>query len=211
MHFCEELTCGLLVQPANAVSSLAFCLVGAWLFTLQPKRNVLWLFPLTSVLVGITSFLYHASWTFFFQVFDLSSMFMLSSLLLSFNAWRLGWIAERRLPALYAGLLAASIAVLLAVRGRSGEWIFAAEVTGVLVSEAALARTRRETRYGAYGWAAAFFFTAFAVWQLDIREIVCSASNHWLQGHAAWHVLNSACFYFLWRFYGQFVPETAAA
>jgi hypothetical protein len=206
MHFCEELRCGLLVQPANAVSSLAFVAVGLYLFRLIPRRSVFALFPVSAVLVGITSFLYHASWTFFFQVFDVSSMFMLSCLLLSFNARRLGLATTRRLPLVYAGLLAASIAALLTFRGRSGEWLFGGEVVAYLFTEAALFRNRPGTDYRFFVWTFGTFAAAFAIWILDVREIVCDPRNHFLQGHAVWHVLNSFCFYFLYRFYRQF-PE----
>ena len=119
MHFCEELTHGLLVQPANAISSLSFCVVGVYLWRIVRERNILLLFPISAVLVGITSFLYHASWTFFFQVFDVSSMFMLSCLLLSFNAWRLKLITEERLPYAYVALLAVSIAGMITLKGKA--------------------------------------------------------------------------------------------
>jgi hypothetical protein len=210
MHFCEELVCGPLVQPANAVSSLAFVFVGLHLFRQERRRSILTLFPASAVLVGVTSFLYHASWTFFFQVFDVSSMFMLSCLLLSFNAWRLGLVAERSLVRLYVALLAVSIAALLTARGRSGEWLFAAEVAGVVLSEAVLARTRTGTRYADFARAAALFGAAFAIWILDVRGILCAPANHYLQGHAVWHVLNAFCFVYLRRFYSQFLPESSA-
>ena len=54
------------------------------------------------------------------------------------------------------------------------------------------------------------FLLAFGIWILDVKEIVCDAKNHFLQGHAVWHVLNAFCFYFLYRFYRQFQPERAA-
>src|ERR1700751_1697672 len=113
MSFCEALTPGPLAQPANAVSSLAFCAVGLSLYRTMKERNALLLFPISAFLVGITSFLYHASWTFFFQVFDVSSMFMLSFLLISFNAARLGYVAPQRLSAFYVGLVSLSIAIMV--------------------------------------------------------------------------------------------------
>ena len=207
MHFCEELTHGLLVQPANAISSLAFVVVGLYLWRIVRDKNMFLLFPISAVLVGITSFLYHASWTFFFQVFDVSSMFMLSCLLLSFNAWRLKLLTDRQLPFCYVGILAVSIASMIIVKGKSGEWIFAAEVAVVAASEAVLARRRTGTRYEQFIWALGTFLLAFGIWILDVKEIVCDAKNHFLQGHAVWHVLNAFCFYFLYRFYRQFRPE----
>jgi len=211
MYFCEELRCGLLVQPANAISSLAFVAVGLYLFRLIPRRSLFTLFPVSAVLVGITSFLYHASGTFFFQVFDVSSMYMLSCLLLSFNGWRLGLLTSRTLPFAYVGLLAASVAAMVALKGRSGEELFTAEVIAYLFSEAALRRRRPGTQYRFFFWSFGTFALAFAIWTLDVKKIVCAPRNHFLQGHAVWHVLNSFCYYFLYRFYLQFAPELEAS
>jgi hypothetical protein len=204
MHFCEALTRGPLAQPANAVSSLAFVAVGFYLFRIMPEKDVLLLFPISAVLVGITSFLYHASWTFFFQVFDVSSMFMLSCLLISFNAWRLGLLSRRRLPFAYSILLALSIAAMVTIRGKSGEYIFGVEVAVVAAFEAVLASRRLGTDYEHFLKAFGVFLAAYAIWLLDVHEIVCAPDNHFLQGHAVWHVLNAFCFYFLYRFYRQF-------
>lgn len=204
MHFCEELRCAAIVQPANAFSSLAFVAVGLALWRRGDRRPALTLFPVSAVLVGISSFLYHASWTFFFQVFDVSSMFMLSCLLLVFNARRLGLLTPARLPLAYVLLLTASIAALLTLRGRSGEWLFGGEVAVFLLSEAVLFRRETGTDYAFFVRGLATFAAAFAAWILDVREIVCDPRNHFLQGHALWHVLNSLCYWFLYRFYLQF-------
>lgn len=204
MHFCEALTPGPLAQPANAVSSLAFDVVGFYLLRLSTKKGVLLLFPISAILVGITSFLYHASWTFFFQVFDVSSMFMLSCLLLSFNAWRLCLVSRGRLPLVYLALLALSIAALVTLRGKSGEYLFGGEIAAVAVMEAVLASRRLGADYENFLKALGVFLAAYAIWLLDVHEIVCAPDNHFLQGHAAWHVLNAFCFYYLYRFYRQF-------
>jgi hypothetical protein len=204
MHFCEALTAGPLAQPANAVSSLSFVIVGLFLFRIVPPKSVLLLFPVSAVLVGITSFLYHASWTFFFQVFDVSSMFMLSCLLISFNAWRSKLVSRERLPVLYVALLALSIAALVTIRGKSGEYLFGVEIAVVAALEAILASRRSGTDYESFLKALGVFLAAYAIWLLDVHEIVCAPNNHWLQGHAVWHVLNAFCFYYLYRFYRQF-------
>lgn len=211
MHFCEALTRGPLAQPANAISSLAFVFVGLYLFRIVREKGIFLLFPVSAVLVGITSFLYHASWTFFFQVFDVSSMFMLSCLLLSFNAWRLELLSRRALPLVYAVLVVASAGAMVTLKGKSGEFIFGVEVAVVAASEAVLASRRTGTEYRFFVWALATFLGAFGIWLLDVKGIVCAPDDHVLQGHAVWHVLNAFCFYFLYRFYRQFLPAAESA
>lgn len=204
MSFCEALTPGPLAQPANAISSLMFCVVGLALYRSMKERNALLLFPISAFLVGITSFLYHASWTFFFQVFDVSSMFMLSCLLIAFNAARLGYVEPKRLSAFYVGLVALSIAIMVTLRGHTGEYLFGVEVGVVAILETLLARRVSGTDYKPFLQAFGIFLLAYAIWLLDVHRIVCAENNHYLQGHAVWHVLNAFCFVYLYRFYRQF-------
>jgi hypothetical protein len=209
MHFCEELRCGTwLVQPANAISNISFVFVGIYLLSLiKNKKSIYLLFPISAILVGITSFLYHASWTFFFQVFDVSSMFMLSCLLLSFNLWRLKIIQEKSLPMTYAALVVASALSMIIIKGKWGEILFAIEVIVLLFSEIYLSRKIKGTHYANFLKALGTFVLAFTIWTLDVKEIVCVKDNHILQGHALWHILNSICFIFLYKFYAQFKKE----
>jgi hypothetical protein len=209
MHFCEELLCGSwLVQPANAISNISFVLVGIYLLSLiKNKKSIYILFPISAILVGITSFLYHASWTFFFQIFDVSSMFMLSCLLLSFNLWRLGIIKERFLALIYVALVLASALSMIVIKGQWGEILFAIEVIILLASELYLSRKVQGTHYFNFLMALGTFALAFTIWSLDVKEIVCLKDNHILQGHALWHILNSICFIFLYKFYKQFKSQ----
>ena len=209
MHFCEELVCGSwLVQPANAISSLSFCLVSFYLLSvIKNKKSIYLLFPISSFLVGITSFLYHASWTFFFQVFDVSSMYMLSCLLLSFNLWRLKIIQEKTIPLAYAALVIGSALSMVIIKGQWGEILFALEVIALILMEIRLSRTQEGTRYNDFVKAFVIFAVAFGIWGLDVKEVVCLKDNHVLQGHAVWHILDSLCFIFLYRFYKQFKNE----
>jgi len=212
MHFCEELVCGSwLVQPANAISNISFVIVGLYLLKLiRNKKSIYLLFPVSAILVGITSFLYHASWTFFFQVFDVSSMFMLSCLLLAFNVWRLGFIKEKMLPLIYALMVLASALSMIIIKGQWGEILFAIEVIILLISEIYLAKRTQGTNYSNFFKALGIFAVAFTIWSLDVKEIVCIKDNHILQGHAVWHILNSLCFIFLYKFYSQFKSDKPA-
>ncbi|NDG85470.1 MAG: hypothetical protein EBX52_10615, partial [Proteobacteria bacterium] len=57
----------------------------------------------------------------------------------------------------------------------------------------------------------AWFFASFACIALaatssalDLKRIACDPSNHWLQGHALWHVLGSAALFFSFLHHRQF-------
>ena len=131
-------------------------------------------------------------------------MFMLSCLLISFNTVRLGVVGRKQLAILYVVLLALSITAMVTIRGKSGEYIFGAEVAIIAAMEAVLASRRLGTDYEHFLKALGVFLAAYVIWLLDVHEIICAPNNHLLQGHAIWHVLNAFCFYFLYRFYRQF-------
>ena len=44
-----------------------------------------------------------------------------------------------------------------------------------------------------------FFSVAFTFWLLDVKKILCWPDNHFLTGHAIWHLLAAAAIwvYFL--------------
>ncbi|RMF19179.1 MAG: hypothetical protein D6761_00995, partial [Candidatus Dadabacteria bacterium] len=48
------------------------------------------------------------------------------------------------------------------------------------------------------------FLLSLLFWILDITGLVCDPDNHWLQGHALWHITNSTCLYWMYRYGSQF-------
>src|SRR4051812_47615397 len=84
IDFCERNLCGWLVEPANAVSSLAFCAVGIYLLKRARKdktRGSLGLVGLFSILIGVFSFLFHATMTGWGNFLDLTSMCVLGAVM----------------------------------------------------------------------------------------------------------------------------------
>ena len=37
----------------------------------------------------------------------------------------------------------------------------------------------------------------------DVSRVFCDPTNHWLQGHAIWHLLSAASLYVLFVFYRE--------
>lgn len=214
MHFNEELTYGFLVQPSNALTNIAYVLVGLIMIIVyrrEKNRALLTAFSASAVLVGVSSFLYHASNTFFFQVFDLSSMYLLSSLLLVLNVYRLTGVSGMKTGAfLFSGVFLVSLTLLLVIQGRVGAVIFGIEIAAVLALELVigLKGKRKRTDYRGLMTALVLLAAAFIFWLLDFNHVLFPAKSHWIQGHGLWHVLNSLCFVFLYRYYRQFnLPE----
>jgi hypothetical protein len=45
---------------------------------------------------------------------------------------------------------------------------------------------------------------ATAAWWLDLTKRVCDPGNHFVDGHAVWHLLSALTFFLLYAFYAQF-------
>jgi hypothetical protein len=177
-----------------------------------PRNYPVRLLPLIALLIGITSLLYHASFTFVFQSFDLSSMYLLSAFLLTQNAVRKGILSRKHKAAAFWGITALSVLLMVLIKGVSGMAIFGIEIIAALGLEIAIAADGKiKARYTELLIALGLFFIAWAFWWLDMLRLISSPENHFFQGHAVWHVVNAACFVFIYRFYRQFPAETAVS
>ena len=86
------------------------------------------------------------------------------------------------------------------------------EATLALAQEIALwRRTAPGARAGyANYWAALAALTAAAAFSLaDVTRAWCDPDDHWLQGHALWHVLSASALVLLQRFYAARAPAAA--
>jgi hypothetical protein len=209
IEFCERRLCAWIVEPSNTWSNLAYIAVGVYLLWVcrHDRRNALTAVGVTGVLVGIGSSIFHGTGTFFGEVLDVSAMYLISGLFVTFNVKRLlGW-DDRKLIQLYVALSAASIALLIATK-YSGIPVFALQLVAAGVMEIKLFRRhRRERRPDSYRpmtYLIIAFAVAFTFWRLDISGRLCDPDNHILTGHAAWHISNSLCLLFFYRFHRQF-------
>lgn len=213
--FCEAIGEGVIRQPANTWSSLAFCavavMVAVELVGKPPGRGITtlqgWCFALAAFIVGAGSAFYHASLTFLGQWFDVEGMYLLAfvGVLANVDALRPG--KPKRFVPLYLGVNVV-MGVLLATIPFMRRYAFFAAILGIIVTEA-LVRRR-----GLRDWSARGLYTAmglmavaFAIWTLDLTHTVCDPLS-WLQGHAVWHLLGAGATYSLWRYYR---PLTASA
>jgi hypothetical protein len=74
----------------------------------------------------------------------------------------------------------------------------------VLLEAILFVKQGKNTRYA---WLVRYwlvFLVAYGLWMLDIRGTLCDPGNHWMSGHAAWHLLDAVAMYFLFEYYRQF-------
>lgn len=204
--FCEARLCDWVVEPSNAWSSLAYVLVGAYLLlahTLHKGDARLYAVLAGQFLTGIGSFAFHGTGTFWGEVLDQVGMFMLSCLVISFVFARERKLSSGATAGLYAVLTAASTGLLLLIRP-IGIPLFALQLLIGLGWELRLwykSERREEFKYLMQGLG--IFGVSFTIWLTDITGLVCDADNHFITGHAIWHVLNALSIERVYRYYAQ--------
>jgi hypothetical protein len=209
VDWCEEELCGWIVNPADTWSNLAYLAFGL-LMIVQARRSgtpQLSFFGPASFLVGIGSFAYHASHTYFFQFFDFVGMFIFCFTVVTANALRLGWIGpERSWRFLGFGVLLFSLLVPILSETRVPiQLLVALLIAGILIQELTIrARTSSQTGkadYRLYGLAWGLLALAGCFSLADVTRTWCDPSRHWIQGHAIWHLLSATSLYVLFLFY----------
>jgi len=209
VDWCEEELCNWIVNPADTWSNLAYIAFGLAM-ALRARgsaSSILSLFAPASVIVGVFSFAYHASYTYFLQFFDFVGMFLFCFVIITANALRLDWIRpERRLVFLIGGVVFFSALVpLLSETTIPIQSLVGLLIGAILAQEATAFRRRRagaravDYRLFLIGLVLLFVAAAFSL--ADVTRAYCDPTNHWLQGHAIWHLLTAASLYAMFCFY----------
>lgn len=224
VDWCEAERCTWIVNPADTWSNLAYLVFGiamiVWLRRDPPARSspLLSLFGPASILVGVFSGIYHASYTYFFQFFDFVGMFVFCFAVITANALRLGWVGTRARWAFFgAGVLAMSAMVPLVSETPVPIQSLVGLLIAVILGQEWWIHARRAPhapsvdyvpfRLALCALAAAALFSA-----LDVTRAWCDPDSL-LQGHALWHLLSAASLVALFAFYARLpapAPATAA-
>jgi hypothetical protein len=222
-YFCEYARSGLLREPANTVSNLAFVVSGlamAW----QAERGVrrkrgnpfmqkpllVFLFAASSIFLGFGSAALHGSETDLGGELDLLGMYFVAGFVLAYAVRRcFGWSWRAFTAAWMLAVLFCMIAglyrqVAVPIVDYTGSAAFGLLVALAAVFEAINTRARnvrREDKWGAY--ALLSFLAAFAVWNLGRNDRPSCDPASWLQPHALWHLLFALALYFMFRLYAS--------
>lgn len=207
--FCEIPRTGqTILQPANSWSSLSFVFVGLWVMLAAGQRNgrspfcgfaAIW-FGLTGIVIGLGSFLLHATLTLWGQFGDVLGMYLFSAFTLAYAFKRWRGLSETVSAAIYLGICAILIGLLIVIP-ETRRWMFAVVIVADIIVELWLARPRRpRVQAHWYIWGIVLQAIAFTIWILDQTGKVCSGSSL-IQGHAVWHVLNAAALFTSYLYY----------
>jgi hypothetical protein len=207
VRWCETQLCSWVVEPANTWSNLAYVLAGVALWWIGTRRGerTLRIFGLAEIVVGISSLVYHMSFSGVLQVLDFVGMYVFTNLLIGLNLVRLGTLPRRLFWPVYVLSVAAFTALTVALRFTSFP------IQGVVfVLILAIIATELMQRPAA-GLDRRFFHASLATLVVaavfsaaDVTRVFCDPDDHFVQGHAIWHVLGSISLVFAACFYRQF-------
>jgi hypothetical protein len=174
-------------------------------------RELLDLFPIAAVIVGVTSFAYHASYTWFFQFWDFVGMYVFLGLPITINLLTIGAF-NRYLKRRVFGVLSAPLAfyIVYVVLFSASVIVFKhfnikfqmvtlSQMLLVAFQFVQLARDE-QFRHVATPVFAAFvcFVLAVASNLLDQNGTWCDPTS-WLQGHSVWHFWAAMALVYIWR------------
>lgn len=209
LSFCEAHLCSYIKTPAEAWSNLAYIVVGLVVLKIFYQDHKLKKFGIIAILVGINSFIYHATHRYWTETLDLATMNLLGALLVTLNLERMGFVIKKvRLQIANFCMILFSSFILLLLEGKDRLLVFTFFVVAFLILELMIAKKCKQQgqlqRNYFWLWQSLILFAAaFIAWNLDFYKIVCDPDNHFISGHAMWHILNAGCFFTLAKFFHQ--------
>jgi hypothetical protein len=177
-----------------------------WIGARRDERT-LRIFGLAEIVVGVCSFVYHMSFSGVLQVLDFFGMYVFTNLLIALNLVRLGTLSRRCFWPVFGTSVIALTALTVALR------FTAFPIQGIVfVLILAIVATEFMQRARA-GLDRRLFFAALATLVVaagfsaaDVTGVFCDPNDHFVQGHAIWHVLGAISLVFAAFFYRQ-IPD----
>lgn len=204
IKFAEDNLCGWVIQPANTWSNLTYLVIAlliSWDLSKTVNRNkVLWGFPVVASIIGLSSGFYHASATFVGQFLDFASIYILGAYLIYLVLSRR---QIKQIHLLYLlGLLISALLLTLWFFPFLRIWLAFGLLFCLIYLE--LKSPLKPATFKNLYFALGFLALAFIPWLLDLFYIWdLDSLEHWVNGHAIWHIVNSISIYFGFRHYSQ--------
>jgi hypothetical protein len=221
-NFCEAAREGLIKQPSNTISNIAFAIFGI-LAAYQLDKNKFSgninaitqsnFFPkflcILMVLLSPGSMAMHATETYMGGYFDMLSMYLIAALMFSYGLERFFHLSIWQFVAIFAVTIV--ICHIFHFRfnhihfplvGFSGNFIFGVFLVGAMIFEVLnhyMNKTDVEFKWALY--AMLTFVVSFLIWLTGRNDHPWCHPYSYLQAHAIWHILDATALYFLFRFY----------
>lgn len=194
--YCEAASEALITRPWYAISNLAFFIV-AFLIWRRDRTTLGKQFALTTLLIGVLSFVYDATYTYIAQLADLTGMLLFATLLLALNVQRLGAV---RYKLWLACCMVVALAMIILLGHYAGNIIFGVYIAAALITELMIRRRQPGASSNYWTFAMSVFLLGFAAWLLDSSHTICFDIGL-LNGRAIFHYTSAAAIYLLYKHY----------
>lgn len=218
-YFCEYAQSGLLREPVNTVSNLAFVVSGLAIALQAGAGRKNWLtetpaavllLSAFAIFLGFGSAAMHATQTDPGGEFDLLGMYLVAGFILAQAMrayfgwhWR-GFAAVLALAVLFCEALGQYRQPVVPIVDYAGDAAFALLIALAVLFETMNAKLRHVHRQNSWGvYALLSFLAAFAVWNFGRSEDPICRPESWLQPHALWHLLFALAIYLMFRLYAS--------
>lgn len=202
----------LIVEPANTWTNISYIIAAIFIFRLSYKtkfaqsnsmtkdKRFTYLYAGSLFFLGLGSFFFHASLTFWGQWFDVMGMYLITFYFIAYNFVRSGYFKFSKFSFTY--LLSVALAgALIYYIPESRRYLFGLSIGIILVSSLIInhkikAQINHRVLYSALG----VFAFGFLFWNLDKFKVLCDPYALF-NGHGVWHFCGGLAAYLLYRYY----------
>lgn len=198
--FCEQIRNGSIRQPFNTWSSVIFIAIGLWaarrsildkltsprLSPVRRHKRYGLLYGGALIVMGIGSWLFHASLTYIGHFLDVTGMYFLGGFLFTYGLSRKLRQSATAFTCVYASIVL-PLVLFQWFRPEASRYAFATLIVAALSFEIILHDSLKNWLFVG---ALMSLGLGFGIWILDERKLLCWPESC-LQGHAIWHILTA--------------------
>jgi Ceramidase len=217
IKWCEERICAFINEPANAWSNMLLIVVGLFLLTkgFKAKSTSMgkfdMLFGFIVIFMGGASFIFHATNNFLTQTFDFIGMYFYIYFLLCISLHHFKIVSNKMAVYLFFACVTVSTSLIFV-----SKYIIAFPYQ-IIVALSALTLAG----FQVLGWMTdknypkkylllclVSFVIAAGFSYSDISRLACDPTNHFIQGHAIWHIFCAIGAWFSYHVFSKQYQST---
>lgn len=199
VYFCEEAINQIIARPGYFISNIPYILLGIYLIFVV-KNKYAKLIGIASILVGIFSGIYDASYTFYANILDLMGMLILLNVLFYISLKNIIQNKKLLIFILFINQLLYLILALV-IQSRIGQIWFGVNILVYIITESIiLFRNKNKLNKKYFLVGVIVFLIGVMFWIPDGLHLYCFPSD-WLQGRGIFHYITTIAIYLIYKYY----------
>ncbi len=202
VNWCEPTTCALINEPINTWTNMGLVLVGVYIL-FRFKSYLGRFLGGTVLMMGVFSFIYHASNNFLTQYLDFLGMFTVMSFIFAGSLLRFFKASQGSFFNWYWFIFAMHCVIFMIfhISKIPVQYIMYVSLGPVILLELLIFLRTKQFSEQKFFFAGVFLTVLAQVIAItDIQRIYCNP-NGWIHGHALWHLIGAPAAYCLARHY----------